>query len=84
MSSQPTKHGLRIGRSDAASFWCVLGPAQSRPYSGIDQYEFDVPVGQNGDVYDRYLVRMAEIHESVKIVPQVLDSMPSVIIGLTT
>jgi NADH-quinone oxidoreductase subunit D len=46
------------------------------PYSGIDQYEFDVPVGQNGDVYDRYRVRVDEIHESMKIVRQVMDSLP--------
>jgi NADH-quinone oxidoreductase subunit D len=49
---------------------------KAAPYSGIEQYDFDVPVGENGDVYDRYIVRMAEIHESVKIVTQVLDSMP--------
>lgn len=46
------------------------------PYSGIEQYEFEVPVGQNGDVYDRYQVRMAEIHESLGIVAQVLETMP--------
>ena len=46
------------------------------PYSGIDQYEFDVPVGQNGDVYDRYRVRVEEVHESLKIVSQVMDAMP--------
>ncbi len=46
------------------------------PYSGIDQYEFDVPVGQNGDVYDRYRVRVEEVHESLKIVAQVMDAMP--------
>jgi NADH-quinone oxidoreductase subunit D len=46
------------------------------PYSGIEQYEFEVPVGENGDVYDRYQVRMAEIHESLRIVAQVLETMP--------
>ncbi|MDH3190692.1 MAG: NADH-quinone oxidoreductase subunit D, partial [Acidimicrobiia bacterium] len=46
------------------------------PYSGIDRYEFDVPVGETGDVYDRYRVRVEEIHESLKIVEQVMDSMP--------
>lgn len=46
------------------------------PYSGIDRYEFDVPVGETGDVYDRYRVRVEEIHESLKIVEQVTDSMP--------
>jgi NADH-quinone oxidoreductase subunit D len=37
------------------------------PYSGYDTYEFNVPTASNGDVYDRYLVRMAEMRESVKI-----------------
>ncbi len=46
------------------------------PYSGIEKYEFDVPVGTRGDVYDRYRVRVDEIHESLKIVEQVVDSMP--------
>jgi NADH-quinone oxidoreductase subunit D len=46
------------------------------PYSGIEQYEFDVPLGENGDVYDRYRVRVEEIHESLKIVEQVMGSMP--------
>ncbi|MGA7270669.1 MAG: NADH dehydrogenase (quinone) subunit D [Acidimicrobiia bacterium] len=46
------------------------------PYSGIDQYEFEVPVGDRGDVFDRYLVRMMEMDESLKIVRQVMDTMP--------
>ncbi len=46
------------------------------PYSGIDQYEFDVPLGERGDVYDRYRVKVEEIEESLKIVEQVMDSMP--------
>jgi NADH-quinone oxidoreductase subunit D len=46
------------------------------PYSGIEQYEFDVQVGENGDVYDRYRVRVEEIRESLKIVEQVMDTMP--------
>ena len=43
------------------------------PYS---QFSFDVPVGTNGDCYDRYLVRMAEMRESVKIVEQALEGLP--------
>ncbi|MCI0424754.1 MAG: NADH dehydrogenase (quinone) subunit D [Actinobacteria bacterium] len=46
------------------------------PYSGIDQYEFEVVTGENGDVYDRYRVRVDEIAESLKIVSQVMDTMP--------
>jgi NADH-quinone oxidoreductase subunit D len=46
------------------------------PYSGIDRYEFDVITGSNGDVYDRYRVRVDEISESLKIVEQVMDTMP--------
>ncbi|MGQ0848991.1 MAG: NADH dehydrogenase (quinone) subunit D [Actinomycetota bacterium] len=46
------------------------------PYSGIEQYEFEVPVGEQGDVYDRYRVRIEEMLESVKIVRQVAEAMP--------
>ena len=46
------------------------------PYSGIEQYEFDVPLGENGDVYDRYRIKVEEITESLKIVEQVMDAMP--------
>ena len=46
------------------------------PYSGIENYEFDVPVGENGDVYDRYRMRVLEIIESLKIVEQAMDAMP--------
>ncbi len=47
------------------------------PYSGIDKYEFDVPLGRHGDTFDRYLVRVAEVKESLKIVRQVLETMPA-------
>jgi NADH-quinone oxidoreductase subunit D len=46
------------------------------PYSGIDKYEFDVPTGKHGDVWDRYLVRIEEIRQSLRIVKQVLETMP--------
>ncbi len=47
------------------------------PYSGYEKYDFDIPVGTNGDVYDRYLVRMEEIKQSMRIVAQALDNLPS-------
>ncbi|GCE47954.1 NADH-quinone oxidoreductase subunit D [Thermosporothrix hazakensis] len=47
------------------------------PYSGYEKFEFDIPVGSNGDVYDRYLVRMLEMEESMKIIRQALDGMPT-------
>ncbi|MFO7547577.1 MAG: NADH dehydrogenase (quinone) subunit D [Acidimicrobiia bacterium] len=46
------------------------------PYSGIDAYEFEVPTGSRGDVYDRYRVRVDEIHQSLRIVEQVAEAMP--------
>jgi NADH-quinone oxidoreductase subunit D len=46
------------------------------PYSGYEQFEFDVPVGKNADVYDRYMVRIAELRQSVRILQQVLDGLP--------
>jgi NADH-quinone oxidoreductase subunit D len=47
------------------------------PYLLYDELEFDVPVGTAGDCYERYLIRMAEMRESTKIVRQVLDRMPA-------
>jgi len=46
------------------------------PYSGYENYEFIVPTGKNGDVYDRYLVRMMEMRQSNEIARQVLDKLP--------
>ena len=47
------------------------------PYAAYDQFEFDIPVGENGDTYDRYLVRMQEMRQSHRIVLQAIDSIPS-------
>lgn len=47
------------------------------PYSGYEQYEFDVPVGTTGDSYDRYLVRGEEMRQSVRIIRQVLTKFPA-------
>jgi NADH-quinone oxidoreductase subunit D len=49
---------------------------KAEPYLIYDQLEFDVPVGSVGDCYDRYLVRMEEMRQSVRIVRQCLDKLP--------
>jgi len=47
------------------------------PYSSYEDFEFSVPVGTSGDTYDRYAVRMAEMWESLSIIQQAIDKMPS-------
>ncbi len=49
---------------------------KSQPYLVYDQLDFDVPVGSAGDCYDRYLVRIEEMRQSVKIIHQCLDKLP--------
>ena len=49
---------------------------KSQPYECYDQLDFKIPVGKNGDCYDRYLCRIEEMRESVKIIKQCLSSMP--------
>ncbi|EFH87699.1 NADH dehydrogenase I, D subunit [Ktedonobacter racemifer DSM 44963] len=46
------------------------------PYSGYEKFDFDIPVGSTGDVYDRYMVRMLEMEESRKIIEQALEGLP--------
>jgi NADH-quinone oxidoreductase subunit D len=49
---------------------------KSQPYDGYEKYDFDIPVGKNGDCYDRYLCRVEEMRQSVIIIRQVLATMP--------
>ena len=49
---------------------------KNHPYLGYEQYHFDIPVGEVGDSFDRYLVRMEEMRQSVRILRQVCRSMP--------
>jgi NADH:ubiquinone oxidoreductase subunit D len=75
-----------MGGEDALSYgWvgpCLRGSGvaydirKDHPYSGYDQYDFDVPVGEVGDCYDRYLVRVEEIWQSVRIIEQALAKLP--------
>jgi NADH-quinone oxidoreductase subunit D len=75
-----------ITKEDAISF-AMTGPnlrgsgveydiRKARPYLDYDQYEFDVPLGSVGDAYDRYLVRIEEMRQSVKILRQVIQKLP--------
>ena len=49
---------------------------KAQPYDGYEKYDFDIPVGKNGDCYDRYLCRVEEMRQSCHIIKQVLETMP--------
>ena len=49
---------------------------KAQPYDIYDRIEFDIPIGKNGDCYDRYLLRMEEMRQSLRIIRQCLDDMP--------
>jgi NADH:ubiquinone oxidoreductase subunit D len=72
---------------DEALSWGWVGPClrgsgvaydirKDHPYSGYEQYDFAVPVGTVGDCFDRYLVRMEEIQQSLRIIEQALAKLP--------
>ena len=46
------------------------------PYAAYDQFQFDIPIGERGDTYDRYLVRMEEMRQSRRIILQAVESIP--------
>ena len=50
---------------------------KSQPYECYSEFDFDIPIGKNGDCYDRYLIRMQEMRESVKIMKQCCDKLRS-------
>jgi NADH-quinone oxidoreductase subunit D len=50
---------------------------KAQPYSGYEQYDFEIPTRENGDTYDRYLVRMQEMRQSVRIMRQAVDTLSS-------
>ncbi len=49
---------------------------KSQPYEVYDKLEFDVPIGKNGDSYDRYLIRVEEMYQSIRIIKQCIEQMP--------
>ena len=50
---------------------------KTQPYEIYDKLEFDIPIGTNGDCYDRYLIRIEEMRQSIKIILQVLNKIPT-------
>ena len=46
------------------------------PYSSYEDFEFDIPVGTNGDIYDRFMVRQEEMHQSLRIIKQAIAKLP--------
>jgi NADH-quinone oxidoreductase subunit C/D len=80
--------GIGIYTTQEAIDWGITGAGlratgfnfdyrKKRPYSGIDQFEFDIPLGKNGDCYDRALVRMEEMRQSLRIIQQCIRIMPA-------
>jgi NADH-quinone oxidoreductase subunit D len=79
--------GIGILPAEEAINLSLTGPAlrgsgvkydvrKAQPYSAYSDFNFDIPVGENGDTYDRYLVRMEEMKQSAIIIEQALDGLP--------
>lgn len=79
--------GIGILKTDDAINLGVTGPIlraagfrwdlrKNKPYSVYDRFSFDIPTGENGDCYDRYLVRIREMRQSLKIIKQALGGLP--------
>lgn len=75
-----------VAKDDAIA-WGYTGPLlrasgvnldlrRTNPYYGYEKYDFDIPIGAAGDIYDRYLVRIEEMRQSVSIIRQVIKAMP--------
>ncbi|MCB1672727.1 MAG: NADH-quinone oxidoreductase subunit D, partial [Pseudomonadales bacterium] len=79
--------GVGVYDTEQAFDWAITGPGlratglewdyrKQRPYSGYENFDFDVPYAINGDCYDRCAVRVEEMRQSLRIIKQCLDNMP--------
>jgi NADH-quinone oxidoreductase subunit C/D len=79
--------GIGVYNTEEAIEWGITGPGlratgynydyrKKRPYSGIENFEFDIPTAKNGDCFDRSLVRMEEMWQSLRIIQQCIKNMP--------
>ena len=81
--------GIGVVTPEDAIAWGLTGPAlrgsgvnfdvrKAMPYSGYERFDFDVPLGLHGDVYDRYLVRIEEMRQSLRIIHQAKELLKKV------
>jgi len=80
--------GVAVISAEDAIKWSLTGPMlrgsgiahdlrKANPYSGYENFDFDIPVGEKGDAYDRYLLRLEEMRQSLRICGQAVDGMPA-------
>ena len=79
--------GIGIYNLEEAIEWGVTGPGlracgfdwdfrKKQPYSGYEMFDFEIPIAHNGDCFDRAVVRVEEMRQSVRIIEQCLNNMP--------